>query len=58
MHINPEYAAGEIFRTLRFTSAQKIETFANGMIEIAEIRVTEDSVMSGLRLRISEKCLM
>ena len=52
MHINPEYAtAGEIFRTLRFTSAQKIETFANGMIEIAEIRVTEDSVMSGLRLK-------
>lgn len=52
MHINPEYAtAGEIFRTLRFSSAQKIETFADGRIEIAEIRVGEDSAMSGLRLK-------
>ncbi len=52
MHINPEYAtAGEIFRTLRFPSAQKIETFANGMIEIAEVRVAEDSAMNGLELK-------
>lgn len=52
MHINPEFAAAtEIFRILRFPSAQKIETFANGRIEIVDVKVSESSGISGNKLK-------
>ncbi len=49
MIINPEFtAAEEIARTLRFPSAIKIDTFANGRIEILKFRISEDSVLNNL----------
>ncbi|MBO7374819.1 MAG: Trk system potassium transporter TrkA [Lachnospiraceae bacterium] len=44
MIINPEYAAAvEISRLLRFPSADKIDTFAKGRVELLNIVITEDS---------------
>lgn len=44
MTINPEYAAAkEISRILRFPSADKVDTFCSGRVEIAEFTVAEDS---------------
>ena len=44
MTINPEYAAAkEISRILRFPSADKIDTFCSGRVEIAEFTVAESS---------------
>lgn len=44
MTINPEYAAAkEISRILRFPSADKVDTFCSGKVEIAEFTVAEDS---------------
>lgn len=40
--VNPEfYAANEISRILRFPAAIKTETFANGRIELAELKLPE-----------------
>ncbi|WP_326909629.1 Trk system potassium transporter TrkA [Sedimentibacter sp. MB31-C6] len=42
MVINPEMdAAAEISRTLQFTSATNVETFANNMLEMVQFRVLE-----------------
>ena len=42
--INPELAlAKEIYRTLKFPSAKRIDTFCRGRVEIAEIVVSNDS---------------
>ncbi len=44
MIINPEYAAAvEISRLLRFPSADKIDTFAKGRVELLNFVITEDS---------------
>lgn len=52
MHINPEYsAASEIFRLLRFPSAQKLDVFAGGRVEIVEVTVPEGSDLAGLMLK-------
>ncbi len=44
MIINPEYAAAvEMSRLLRFPSADKIDTFAKGRVELLNLVITEDS---------------
>lgn len=56
MYINPEYsAATEISRVLRFPSAQHIEVFAEGRVEIVELTVSGDSPLSGVALRNLQK---
>lgn len=48
MSINPEYtAAKEMSRVLRFPSAQKIETFSRGRVELIQISVEKDSSLDG-----------
>lgn len=50
--INPEFeTALEIARIIDFPSATKIETFAKGRIDLAEIIVTEDSPLNNLPLK-------
>lgn len=49
--INPEMeVANEIARFIEFPSAMNIETFAKGRIELAEIVVSEDNVLCGMKL--------
>ncbi|MDE5753168.1 MAG: Trk system potassium transporter TrkA [Oscillospiraceae bacterium] len=51
MMINPEYqTANEIARMLRYPNAIHVESFANGRIELAEMRVTPGGIMDGLVL--------
>ncbi len=48
MSINPEYtAAKEISRVLRFPSAQKIETFSRGRVELIQMSVEKGSSLDG-----------
>lgn len=50
--INPEFeTALEIARIIDFPSATKIETFAKGRIDLAEIVVTESSPLADLTLK-------
>lgn len=50
--INPEFeTALEIARIIDFPSATKIETFAKGRIDLAEILVLEDSPLNNLPLK-------
>ena len=52
MVINPQYAAAEeIARVLRFPSAIKIDTFANGRVELLKFRLPETSPLVGLSVR-------
>ena len=49
--VNPElYAAGEISRIIRMPSAIKVDSFAKGRIDLAEIKVEEGSPLDGLSL--------
>lgn len=49
--VNPELtAARDIYRTLRFPAAAKIDTFCGGRVEMAEFTVTEDSPLCGMSL--------
>ena len=49
--INPEYAvAKEIYRSLRFPSATKINTFCRGKVEMAQFTVGEDSPICNVTL--------
>lgn len=49
--VNPELdTAEEISRMLRFPSALKVETFANGKVDLVEIKVTKDSPLIGSTL--------
>lgn len=49
--VNPElYAAGEISRIIRMPSAIKVDSFAKGRIDLAEIKVEEESPLDGLSL--------
>lgn len=51
MVVNPEQeAANEITRMLRFPAAMKVDTFAKGKVELAEIKIKEDSVLNGCAL--------
>jgi len=52
MYVNPEYsAASEIFRLLRFPSAQKIDVFAEGRVEIVDMTLQPHSPLAGVSLR-------
>ena len=52
MIINTEYAsAQEIERVLRFPSAIKIDTFANGRVELLKFRLPEGSRLSGMSVK-------
>ncbi|MDE5884086.1 MAG: Trk system potassium transporter TrkA [Oscillospiraceae bacterium] len=51
MMVNPEYqTANEIARMLRYPNAIHVESFANGRMELAEMRVTPGGIMDGLVL--------
>lgn len=51
MMVNPEFeAALEISRNLRYQQAIKIEPFANGKVEIVEIKIEAGSLLDGLKL--------
>lgn len=62
--INPELmAAREIYRTLRFPAAAKIDTFCRGRVELAEFTVAQDSPLCGtslydLRAKLNVKFLV
>ena len=50
--VNPEYeCAAEISRILRFPGAEHVDTFADSRIELAEFRVSEDSILNGAALK-------
>ena len=52
MVINPELAAAEeIARVLRFPSASKIDTFANGKVELLKFKIPESSPLVGLSVK-------
>lgn len=52
MIVNPELeAAHAIRRMILFPAAVKVETFANGRIELAGFRLTKSSRLKGVRLR-------
>ena len=49
--LNPDYdAAREIARLMRFPSADKIDTFAKGKVELLKFEITEGSVLEGKSL--------
>lgn len=52
MMVNPEYeTALGIARILRYSSAIKIEPFANGRVDLVEVRITSDTGLVGVRLK-------
>ena len=55
--LNPDLdTAQEIYRTLRFPSAVRIDSFANGKVDLVETRVTKDSLICNKSLaEIKEK---
>jgi len=51
MSLNPDLdTAAEIFRILRFPSANKVETFANGRVNLVEVKINSDSLLAGKTL--------
>lgn len=50
MSINPEQAAREILRAIRFSNSIKVSSFAKGRIELAEVKVTENSPLLNMRV--------
>lgn len=57
MMINPDLTAAlEISRIIQFPSAMNIETFANGLIDIAEVKIPADSPLANMKIgNISSK---
>jgi trk system potassium uptake protein TrkA len=52
MVINPEQAtADEIARSMNFSTAMNVESFAKGRVKLIEINVTEDMPIAGMRIR-------
>lgn len=52
MAVNPEMeSANAISRMLRFPSATKLEVFAKGRLEMAEVTLPKDTVLDGVSLR-------
>ena len=51
MAVNPEYdAAEEILRIIQFPAAIKIDTFAKGIVDLAEVRIDDGHPLCGRRL--------
>ncbi|NLP33658.1 MAG: Trk system potassium transporter TrkA [Clostridiales bacterium] len=51
MTINPELeAAIDIYRLIRLPSAIKIDTFANGRVELLKFQIPEDSILDNMRI--------
>ncbi|MBQ8978462.1 MAG: Trk system potassium transporter TrkA [Oscillospiraceae bacterium] len=51
MIINPEYtAAREIARILRFPSAMKIDSFADGRVELLKFKLPENSILENTKV--------
>lgn len=51
MMVNPDYtAANEIAKMLRYPTAIKIESFARGRVDLAEIRIVEGSILNNTAL--------
>ncbi len=49
--VNPElYAAGEISRIIRMPSAIRVDSFAKGRIDLAEVKIEAESRLDGLKL--------
>lgn len=49
--INPDYtAANEISKILRYPAAIKIESFAKGRVDLAEVRITEGCILEDVAL--------
>ncbi len=58
MVINPEQAAAaEIARVLRFPTANKIETFAKGRVELVKFRLPENCPLVGMAVKDAMKTL-
>jgi trk system potassium uptake protein len=52
MVINPEQAtADEIARSMNFSTAMNVESFAKGRVKLIEINVTEDMPIAGMRIK-------
>ena len=51
MMVNPDYiAANEIANILRYPTAIKIESFGKGRVDLAELKITEDSILANKTL--------
>lgn len=51
MVINPEQAAAdEIARSMNFSTAMNVESFAKGRVKLLEIKITEDMPIAGMHL--------
>ena len=51
MAINPDLmAAHELYNILKLPSAVKVETFSNGVFEMIELLLKQDSVLDGMKL--------
>lgn len=51
MTLNPDLdTANEIFRIIRFPSALKVDTFANGKVDLVEIKIDKDSLLNNKSL--------
>ncbi len=51
MLINPDFCAAlEISRNLQFPSAVEVESFANGLVDIAEVAIGKDSEIANLKI--------
>lgn len=58
MMVNPEYeTALSIARILRYSSALKIDTFANGKVDIVEVKVSSGSKLNGVALKDLNKTI-
>ena len=56
--VNPElYAANEISRIIRTPAAVKVESFAKGRIDLAEIKITQGSRLDGVSLYMLPKMI-
>ena len=57
MTINPDLnTATEIFRSIKFPSALTVESFANGKVDLVEMKIESDSLLAGKTLQeINEK---
>lgn len=51
MVINPEQAAAdEIARSMNFSTAMNVESFAKGRVRLVEIKITEEMPIAGMRI--------
>jgi len=51
MVVNPEQAAAdEIARSMNFSTAMNVESFAKGRVRLVEIKITKDMALAGMKL--------